>query len=78
MFIFTVAKLCAVVHTLVIVFVLCAEVCIIVVTQRVTSVPTVVGNEKLVAVHFIAHCEEAVFSVACLTLPVLAEYKNNV
>lgn len=73
-FLFTFAQLCAVVHTLVIVFVLSAEVGIIVVTQRITSVPTVVGNEKLVAVHLIAHCEEAIFSVACLTLPVLAEY----
>lgn len=43
-FLFTFAKLRAVIHTLVIVFVLSAEVGIIVVTQRVASVPAVVGN----------------------------------
>lgn len=73
MFVFTLAKMCAIVHTLVIVFVFSAEVGVVVVTQRVSSVSTVIGNEKLVAVHLVAHCKEAIFSVACLTLPVLPE-----
>lgn len=43
-FLFTLAKFCAVVHTLVIVFVLSAEVGVIVVTQRVASVPAVAAD----------------------------------
>lgn len=77
LFYFTLAKLCAVVQTLVIIFVLRAEISIIVVAQGISGISTVVGDEELVAVHFIAQCEEAVFSVAYITLPVLrkcAEY----
>lgn len=72
-FVFTLAKLCAIVHTLVIVFVLSAEVGIVVVTQRVTSISTIIGNEELVAVHLVAQCKKAIFGIACLTLPVLPE-----
>lgn len=41
------------------------------VAERVPCVPRVVCDEDLVAVEFIAQCEEAVLGVADLTLPVL-------
>ncbi len=70
-FVFTLAKLCAIVHTLVIVFVFSAEVGIVVVTHRVTCVSTMIGNEELVTVHLVAHSKKSIFGIACLTLPVL-------
>ena len=59
------------IHTLVIVLVEGAEVGVVVVAQRVSSVPAVVGNEQLVAVQLITHGEKAIFSVASLSFPVL-------
>lgn len=67
----TLAKCSAVIHTLVIVFVLCAEVGVVVIAQGVPSVAAVVGNEELVAVQLIADGEKAVLSVASLSSPIL-------
>lgn len=68
---FTFAQGSAVVHALVVVLVDGAEVGVVVVAQRVPSVPTVVGEEELVAVQLVAHGEKAILSVARLSLPVL-------
>lgn len=59
------------IHTFVIILVDGAEVCVVVVAQGVSSVPTVVGKEKLVAVELITHSEKAILSVARLSFPVL-------
>lgn len=59
------------IHTFVIVLVDGAEVCVVVVAQGVSSVPTVVGKEELVAVELITHSEKAILSVTRLSFPVL-------
>ena len=61
----------AVVHALVVVLVLGAEVGVVVVAQRVAGVAAVVGQEELVAVELVAQAEVGVLSKASLSLPVL-------
>lgn len=74
----TFAELGAVIHTLVVVSVLRAEVGVVVIPQRITaSVPTVVGNEELVTVHFIADREKVVLGIAGLTFPVLQQSRKK-
>ena len=73
----TLAKCSAVIHTLVIIFVLCAEVGVVVVAHRVTGIASVVGKEELVAVQLVADGEEAVFSIASLSRPVLQVGKGS-
>lgn len=72
---FTFAEGSTVIHTFVIVFVDGAEVGVVVVAQRVSSIPTVVGKEELVAVELITHSEKAILGIACLSFPVL-HWKN--
>lgn len=60
-----------VIHALVIVLVLCAEVGVVVVAEGVPSIPGVVGNKEPVAVKLVAQREETILSVARYTLPVL-------
>ena len=61
----------AVVHALVVVLVLGAEVGVVVVAQRVSGVSAVVGQEELVAVELVAQAEGAVLGVASVSRPVL-------
>lgn len=74
--VYTLAELGAVVHALVVVFVLGAEVGVVVVAQRVAGVPAVVGDEEPVAVHLVAQREEVVLGVTGLTLPILKNTPN--
>lgn len=64
------------IHAFVIVLVTGAEVGVVVVAQRVSSVSTVVGNEELVAVELISHSEKAILGIAGLPFPVLC-WKNT-
>lgn len=59
------------IHAFVVVLVRGAKVGIVVVAQGVSSIPTVVGKEKLVAVELITHSEETILSIASLPFPVL-------
>lgn len=60
-----------VIHAFVIVLVGGAEVGVVVVAQRVSGIPTVVGEEKPVAVELISYSEETILGVASLAFPVL-------
>lgn len=60
-----------VIHAFVIVLVGRAEVGVIVVAQGVSSIPTVVGKEELVAVELVSYSEETILGIASLAFPVL-------
>lgn len=75
---FTFTELGTVIHTLVVVLVLCAEGSVVVVAQGVPArVPAVIPHKQPVAVEFIAQRELPVLGVAGVPFPVLHRNQSS-